>query len=78
MTALIADGARASAVPEGVPQDAELREMKVVTKYKWASVAPCGNGNRQVNLPARRGYASPHGNYVSILLASSGRIRWAV
>jgi hypothetical protein len=39
--------ARASAVPEGVPQDAEPREMKVVTKYEWASVAPFGSGDWQ-------------------------------
>jgi len=52
--------------------------MKVVTKHEWASVAPFGSASGRVNLPARRGCASPHGNYVSILLASSGTIRWAV
>ena len=52
--------------------------MKVVTKHEWASVAPFGSASGRVNLPARRGCASPHGNYVSILLASSGTIHRAV
>jgi hypothetical protein len=32
---------------KGVPQDAALREMKVATKYEWASVAPFGSGDWQ-------------------------------
>lgn len=30
---------------KGVPQDAAPREMKVATKYEWASVAPFGSGD---------------------------------
>jgi hypothetical protein len=60
---------------KGVPQDAAPREMKVAKKYEsHRSVAAIG----KVNLPARRGCASPHGNYISIRLASSGTIHWAV
>jgi hypothetical protein len=43
---MIVSGGQLYAV-KGVPQDAAPREMKVVTKYEWASVAPFGSGDWQ-------------------------------
>jgi hypothetical protein len=63
---------------KGVPQDAAPRVMKVATKYEWASVAPFGSGDWQSSFASSAKLPSPHGNYVSILLASPGTIHGAV
>jgi hypothetical protein len=39
---------------KGTPQDAVPREMKVATKYEWASVAPFGSPDQRTDFTPRR------------------------
>jgi len=39
---------------KGTPQDAVAREMKVATKFEWASVTPFGNADQHTDFRPRR------------------------